>query len=136
MDGWSIDYTLPAIGLAIAEKFAHLNPEGNAKMIQKAKNLKEEINSLLGFNGILLYPSHSKIAPKHNEPLAVPFNFAYTGIFNVLGLPVTQCPLGLSEGGLPLGIQIVSSPYNDHLTLALAQHLEKSLGGWTPPGSI
>ncbi|XP_069842202.1 fatty-acid amide hydrolase 2 isoform X2 [Dendropsophus ebraccatus] len=130
------NYTLPAIGLAIAEKFAHLNPEGNAKMIQKAKNLKEEINSLLGFNGILLYPSHSKIAPKHNEPLAVPFNFAYTGIFNVLGLPVTQCPLGLSEGGLPLGIQIVSSPYNDHLTLALAQHLEKSLGGWTPPGSI
>ncbi|XP_044161846.1 fatty-acid amide hydrolase 2 [Bufo gargarizans] len=129
-------HTLPAIGLALTEKFTNLNPEGNARMIQKAKHLKEEINSLLGDNGILLYPSHPKIAPKHNEPIAMPFNFAYTGIFNVLGLPVTQCPLGLSEAGLPLGIQIISSPHNDHLTLALAQHLEKSLVGWTPPGSI
>lgn len=129
-------HTLPAIGLAITEKFANINPKGSAKMIQKAKSLKEEMNSLLGDDGILLYPSHSKIAPKHHEPLAMPFNFAYTGIFNVLGLPVTQCPLGLSEAGLPLGMQIISSQHNDHLTLALAQHLEKSLVGWTPPGSI
>ncbi|XP_071981651.1 fatty-acid amide hydrolase 2 isoform X2 [Engystomops pustulosus] len=129
-------HTLPAIGLALTEKLANLNPEGNAKMIQKAKNLKDEINSLLGDDGILLYPSHPKIAPKHNEPIAMPFNFAYTGIFNVLGVPVTQCPLGLSEGGLPLGIQIISSQHNDHLTLALAQYLESSLVGWTPPGCI
>ncbi|XP_075691740.1 fatty-acid amide hydrolase 2 [Rhinoderma darwinii] len=129
-------HTLPAIGLALTEKLANLNPKGNAKMIQKGKSLKEELNSLLGDDGILLYPSHSKIAPKHNEPLAMPFNFAYTGIINVLGLPVTQCPLGLSESGLPLGIQIISSQHNDHLTLALAQHLEKSLVGWTPPGNI
>ncbi|KAM3912374.1 fatty-acid amide hydrolase 2 [Leptodactylus fuscus] len=129
-------HTLPAIGLALTEKFANLNPEGNAKMIQKAKNLKDEINSLLGDDGILLYPSHPKIAPKHNEPLAMPFNFSYCGIFNVLGLPVTQCPLGLSEAGLPLGIQIIASQHNDHLTLALAQHLEKSLVGWTPPGRV
>ncbi|KAG9478074.1 fatty-acid amide hydrolase 2 [Eleutherodactylus coqui] len=129
-------HTLPAIGLALTEKFANLNPKGNAKMIQTAKNLKEEINTLLGDDGILLYPSHPKIAPKHNEPIAMPFNFAYTGIFNVLGLPVTQCPLGLSEAGLPLGIQIISSQHNDHLTLALAQYLEKSLVGWTPPGSV
>ncbi|KAM4021272.1 fatty-acid amide hydrolase 2 [Anomaloglossus baeobatrachus] len=129
-------HTLPAIGLALTEKFANLNPKGSAKMIQKAKSLKEEISSLLGDDGILLYPSHPKIAPKHNEPLAMPFNFAYTGIFNVLGLPVTQCPLGLNEAGLPLGIQIISSQHNDHLTLALAQYLEKSLVGWTPPGTI
>ncbi|XP_075068996.1 fatty-acid amide hydrolase 2 [Mixophyes fleayi] len=128
-------HTLPAIGLALTENLANLNTQGNAKMVKKAKNLKEEINSLLGNDGILLYPSHPKIAPKHHEPLAVPFNFAYTGIFNVLGLPVTQCPLGLSKSGLPLGIQIISSQYNDHLTLALAQHLEKALGGWKPPGS-
>ncbi|XP_073429162.1 fatty-acid amide hydrolase 2 [Dendrobates tinctorius] len=129
-------HTLPAIGLALTEKLANLNPEGSAKMIQKAKHLKEEITSLLGDDGILLYPSHPKIAPKHNEPLAMPFNFAYTGIFNVLGLPVTQCPLGLNAAGLPLGIQIISSQHNDHLTLALAQYLEKSLVGWTPPGNI
>ncbi|KAM4663039.1 fatty-acid amide hydrolase 2 [Discoglossus pictus] len=129
-------HTLPAIGLALTEKFANLNPEGNARMVKKAQNLRKEISSLLGEDGILIYPAHPKIAPRHHEPLAMPFNFAYTGIFNVLGLPVTQCPLGLSQAGLPLGVQLVASHYNDHLTLALAQHLEKAMGGWSLPGVV
>ncbi|XP_047393967.1 fatty-acid amide hydrolase 2 isoform X3 [Sciurus carolinensis] len=58
------------------------------------------------------------------------------GVFNALGLPVTQCPLGLNAKGLPLGIQVVAGPFNDHLTLAVAQYLEKSFGGWVCPGKI
>ncbi|KQK78985.1 fatty-acid amide hydrolase 2-like protein [Amazona aestiva] len=57
-------------------------------------------------------------------------------IFNVLGLPVTQCPLGLSSEGLPLGIQLVAAPYNDHLTLAVARYLEEAFGGWVLPGKV
>ncbi|KAM8952840.1 fatty-acid amide hydrolase 2 [Pelodytes ibericus] len=129
------DHTLPAIGLALTEKLASLNTEGNKRMVKKAKHLRDEISTLLGDDGILIYPSHPKIAPRHHEPLTMPFNFAYTGIFNVLGFPVTQCPLGLSKAGLPLGIQLVASHYNDRLILALAQHLEKGLVGWTPPGA-
>lgn len=129
-------HTIPAIGLALAENLTNLNPQGSAKMVQKGNNLKEELNTLLGDDGVLIYPSHPKIAPRHHEPLAWPFNFAYTGIFNVLGVPVTQCPLGLSQAGLPLGVQIVSSQYNDHLTLAIAQHLEKAFGGWAPPRNV
>ncbi|MEE6496550.1 hypothetical protein FKM82_002412 [Ascaphus truei] len=128
------NHTLPAIGLALTEKLTHLNTQANERLEKMAGNLKDEINTLLGSDGILLYPSHPKIAPRHHEPIAMPFNFAYTGIFNVLGVPVTQCPLGLSEEGLPLGIQLIASHYNDHLTIALARHLEKALGGWTPPG--
>ncbi|KAH0630988.1 hypothetical protein JD844_004439 [Phrynosoma platyrhinos] len=56
-------------------------------------------------------------------------------IFNILGLPVTQCPLGLSKERLPLGIQVVAGPHNDHLTLAVARYLEKAFGGWVPPGT-
>lgn len=55
-------------------------------------------------------------------------------IFNVLGLPVTQCPLGLSSEGLPLGFQLVAASYNDRLTLAVARYLEEAFGGWVPPG--
>lgn len=62
--------------------------------------------------------------------------FSLAAIFNVLGLPVTQCPLGLSSEGLPLGIQLVAAPYNDHLTLAVARYLEKAFGGWVLPGKV
>lgn len=128
-------HTLPGIALALTEKMAHWNTQGNENMIKKARSLRQEISTMLGDDGILIYPSHPKIAPRHHEPIAMPFNFAYTGIFNVLALPVTQCPVGLSRDGLPLGIQLVASHYNDRLTLALAQYLEKTMVGWIPPGS-
>ncbi|KAG8144491.1 hypothetical protein E2320_012997 [Naja naja] len=115
-------------------KVTKYNPKANAKLASMAQSLQAEVVELLGENGVLLYPSHPVLAPKHHAPLGMPFNFAYTAIFNILGLPVTQCPLGLSKDGLPLGIQVVAGPHNDHLTLAMAQYLEKAFGGWVPPG--
>ncbi|XP_069505091.1 fatty-acid amide hydrolase 2 [Ambystoma mexicanum] len=127
-------HTIPAIGLAVIESFTTRNESGNEKMRSMAQNLRLELSNLLGSDGVLLYPSHPRVAPKHNLPLGVPFDFAYTGIFNILGLPVTQCPLGLGKEGLPLGIQLVAGHYNDHLTLAVARYLEKAFGGWAVPG--
>ncbi|KFV71594.1 Fatty-acid amide hydrolase 2, partial [Struthio camelus australis] len=124
----------PAIALGLTEKLVKLNPGGNAKLVSMGKSLQAEMETLLGPDGVLLYPSHPTVAPRHHSPLCMPFNFAYTAIFNVLGLPVTQCPLGLSSEGLPLGIQLVAAAYNDHLTLAVARYLEKAFGGWVFPG--
>ncbi|XP_062997953.1 fatty-acid amide hydrolase 2 [Elgaria multicarinata webbii] len=128
-------HTIPAIGLGLAERFMNYNPKAATKVASMAQSLQTEMVNLLGNDGILLYPSHPMVAPKHHAPLGMPFNFAYTAIFNILGLPVTQCPLGLSEEGLPLGIQVVAGPHNDHLTLAMARYLEKAFGGWVPPGT-
>lgn len=58
-----------------------------------------------------------------------------TGILNILGLPVTQCPLGVGEEGVPLGVQVVAGKLQDHLTLAVALYLEKMFGGWRDPGA-
>ncbi|XP_013919706.1 PREDICTED: fatty-acid amide hydrolase 2 [Thamnophis sirtalis] len=127
-------HTFPAIALGITEKLTKYNSKANAKLASMAQSLQTEMVELLGENGVFLYPSHPVLAPKHHAPLGMPFNFAYTAIFNILGLPVTQCPLGLSKDGLPLGIQVVAGPHNDHLTLAVARYLEKAFGGWVPPG--
>ncbi|XP_007422714.2 fatty-acid amide hydrolase 2 [Python bivittatus] len=127
-------HTLPAIALGMTEKFTNYNSKVTAKLASMAQSLRAEMVELLGEDGVFLYPSHPVLAPKHHMPLGMPFNFAYTAIFNILGLPVTQCPLGLSKDGLPLGIQVVSGPQNDHLTLAVARYLEKAFGGWVPPG--
>uniref|UniRef100_A0A8D0C3E3 Fatty acid amide hydrolase 2 n=1 Tax=Salvator merianae TaxID=96440 RepID=A0A8D0C3E3_SALMN len=128
-------HTLPAIGLGLTEKLLKLTPKENSKLKSMAQSLQTEMENLLGNDGILLYPSHPIVAPKHHTPLGMPFNFAYTAIFNILGLPVTQCPLGLNKEGLPLGIQVVAGFHNDHLTLAMARYLEKAFGGWVRPGT-
>lgn len=63
---------------------------------------------MLGDDGVLFFPSSPSTTKHHYEPLLHLYNFAYWAIFNVLKLPVTQVPLGLSKNGLPLGIQVLN----------------------------
>ena len=83
-------HTLPALFLALAEKFVFKNSEMHRNFIKLGDTLRDELETLLGDDGVLIYPSHPTPAPYHNLPLLRPFNFAYTGIFNILGNPVTQ----------------------------------------------
>jgi amidase len=47
---------------------------------------------------------------------------------NVLGLPAVTVPMGFSEEGLPIGVQMVGRPYDDELLLELAVRLEERAG--------
>lgn len=95
--------------------------------------IDESLQELLGDDGVLFVPPHPTPALFHNQPLTKPLNVAYTAvyillkilksfilfyfilmryfflllkIFNVLGLPVTQVPLGLGSWGVPVGVQV------------------------------
>ncbi|KAL2097695.1 hypothetical protein ACEWY4_006902 [Coilia grayii] len=125
-------HTMAAIGLALVEMFQSSRP--SAFIVEQKETLQRDLEELLGTDGVLLYPSHPHLAPHHHHPLLTPFNFSYTGIFNILGLPVTQCPLGLSREGLPLGVQLVAGKMQDRICLATAVYLEKAFGGWRDPG--
>ncbi|XP_029931490.1 fatty-acid amide hydrolase 2-B [Myripristis murdjan] len=127
------EHTMAAIGLALVEMSHASKPV--PFFIQQNEKLRKEVEELLGTDGVLLYPTHPNMAPKHHHPLFRPFDFAYTGILNILGLPVTQCPLGLSEEGLPMGVQVVAGKLQDRLPLAVAVYLEKAFGGWRDPGA-
>ncbi|TRY76267.1 hypothetical protein TCAL_10151 [Tigriopus californicus] len=91
------------------------------------------VQDILGTNGVLLCPAHPTTAPYHFQSYSKPFNFIYSGIFNALGFPATTVPLGLNSENLPLSIQVVAGPFNDRLTLAVANALERPFGGWIPP---
>jgi len=126
-------HTLPAIVLGIGEKVRN-SPAKDAELRQIRDSLQEDLEQLLGDDGIFLYPTHPLPAPYHNQPLLLTFNFAYTAIFNVFGLPATAVPMGLAANeGVPIGIQVIASRYSDRLTLAVASALEEAFGGWVPP---
>ncbi len=127
------EHTLPSIVLAIIEKFPKMTPKRTKKFVEMGLELKEQIVKLIGPDGVMLYPSYPKPAPFHRQPLLMPFHWVYTAILNVLELPVTQVPLGLSKDGIPIGIQIAGIHGNDHVTIAVAMELERAFGGWTPP---
>ncbi|WP_439483263.1 amidase [Cyclobacterium plantarum] len=60
-------------------------------------------------------------------------DYGYMGIFNLTGWPAAVVRAGTSKEGLPIGVQIVGQPFQDHKVLAVAQFLEKELGGWQAP---
>ena len=129
-------HTLPALGLGMLEKFVRTDTEMHMNFIKMGERLREELNLLLGDDGVLIYPSHSTPAPYHGQPIVKTFNFAYTAIFNILGNPVTQVPLGLGSSGVPLGVQVVAGLNMDRLSIAVAGEAERIFGGWVPPSGL
>ena len=126
-------HTLPAIGLGLVEKRQN-SPETDAQLRGLRDSLREEMEQCLGEDGVFLYPTHPLPAPYHNQPVILVSNFAYTGVFNVLGMPATAVPMGLAgDEGVPVGVQVVAGRYCDRLTLAVALEMEKAFGGWVPP---
>ena len=123
-------FTLPALLLGAGETLLGSAAERFRDMGQA---LRRELDELLGEDGVLIVPTHSRAAPRHNLPLLRPFDFIYTGIFNVMELPSTAVPMGLGSRKLPVGVQIVGPHGGDHLTIAAAMVLEKANGGWSPP---
>ena len=133
---WAVrksDHTLPALLLALIDKVPWETRASLERAAVEARALQRELADLIGPSGIMLYPSFSRVAPRHYRPLLRPFDFVYTALFNVMQFPVTQVPLGLNRDGLPLGVQVASVPGNDHLTIAVALELEKRFGGWVAP---
>ncbi|HCP48503.1 MAG TPA: amidase, partial [Deltaproteobacteria bacterium] len=126
-------HTLPALALAVFEKTPGLIPGQVQRWMAAGHELRQELETALGTDGVLLFPSYPRPAPRHYRPLLRPLSFVYTAIFNILQVPVTQVPLGLNQEGLPVGIQVVAAWGQDHLTIAVAQELERAFGGWVPP---
>jgi Asp-tRNA(Asn)/Glu-tRNA(Gln) amidotransferase A subunit family amidase len=59
--------------------------------------------------------------------------WSYCEWFNLLGFPAVVVPMGLSEDGLPIGVQIAGRPWEEELVLAVAAALETARGPFALP---
>ena len=49
------------------------------------------------------------------------------------GLPATVAPIGRTETGLPIGVQIIGPYLEDSTPIQFAQLIERAFGGFVPP---
>jgi amidase len=65
----------------------------------------------------------------------VPYNdqSIWAGFATLNGLPATTMPIGRTEDGLPIGVQILGSYLEDRTTIAFAGMIEREFGGFTSP---
>jgi amidase len=83
----------------------------------------------------ILTPVYDRPAPPHGATDTPELRDAvrWTTPWSLAGWPCAVVRCGTSSEGLPIGVQVVAPPWHDHLALALAAHLETTLGGWRPP---
>lgn len=108
-------------------------PQGHFRKLAAAREaFAEEVVATVG-DGVLLHPTHPRVAPRHGRTVGKPWLLTPAVVFNLAGLPAVQIPLGLNPRGLPLGIQAVAGPDRDHAAVAVALELERAFGGWVAP---
>jgi fatty acid amide hydrolase 2 len=128
------NHITPAVVLLLIERaMTRLPASRRHRLLATLSELRKRLEDALGPNGVLLYPTYPRTAPRHRRMMLRPFDFACTGVFNALQLPVTQVPTGRAADGMPLGVQVVGATGRDRTTLTVASWLEKDLGGWVRP---
>jgi Asp-tRNA(Asn)/Glu-tRNA(Gln) amidotransferase A subunit family amidase len=59
--------------------------------------------------------------------------WSYCEWFNLLGTPAAVVPMGKSDLGLPIGVQLAGLPWQEETVLAVAGKLEAQRGAWQGP---
>ncbi|MGC6404711.1 MAG: amidase [Candidatus Comchoanobacterales bacterium] len=85
---------------------------------------------------VLISPVTPGAALHHNTPMWNPemikhasYSWSITGTL----LPVVVVRAGYTKEGLPIGIQIITRHFEEHIGIAVALQIEKHLGGWRMP---
>jgi len=87
---------------------------------------------------VLLSPVSTSPAFRHGQGNYLPGTgyrdtMRFSQWLNLTGFPGASVPAGVSNEGLPIGVQVIGRPFEDELVLAVAEAIEQARGPWQPP---
>jgi aspartyl-tRNA(Asn)/glutamyl-tRNA(Gln) amidotransferase subunit A len=74
-----------------------------------------------------------RIGEKISDPLSMYLSDIYTVTANLAGIPSLSVPCGFTQGGLPIGLQILSNQFQEGTLLRLADAYSKAFPVSSPP---
>jgi len=100
--------------------------------------LRAEILRQMQDTSILLSPVSTGPAFRPGEGSYLPGTgyrdtMRFSQWLNLTGFPGASVPVGHSNEGLPIGVQVIGRPFEDELVLAVAEAIEQSRGPWQAP---
>jgi len=117
--------------------------EKMAGALIERERLREELLRWMKNTPLVLGPVGAAPAFRHGaqrikvggESISVFRAFSYSQCFNVFGLPAISVPVGRSEQGLPIGVQIAGPPHEEKLVLSAAAIIEEAVTSSKAPAS-
>jgi Asp-tRNA(Asn)/Glu-tRNA(Gln) amidotransferase A subunit family amidase len=100
--------------------------------------LRAEILRQMQDTPVLLSPVSTSPAFRHGQGNYLPGTgyrdtMRFSQWLNLTGFPGASVPVGISNEGLPIGVQVIGRPFEDELVLAVAEAIEQARGPWQPP---
>jgi len=118
--GW-VTRTPPITGDALSE------------LTERADRIRGSLLAWAADVDLIVCPVMPQAAIRHGESNAAWFGDTYSDVHNLTGWPAAVVRAGTTSDGLPIGVQLVARPWQEHVTLAAAAEVERVLGGWRPP---
>lgn len=114
--------------------------ERRQQMRAQMWNYFRQVDALLMPVAMVPAIAHDHLEPMADRALLVDSGtrsyldlFGWVGLPTVAYLPATAVPVGRTNAGLPVGLQVVGPYLEDRTTLAVARGIERVLGGFVPP---
>src|ERR1700676_5000489 len=100
--------------------------------------LRAEILRQMRDTPVLLSPVSTSPAFRHGQGNYFPGTgyrdtMRFSQWLNLTGFPGASVPTGLSNEGLPIGVQVIGRPFEDELVLSVAEAIEAAHGKRQPP---
>ncbi|MGD2056894.1 MAG: amidase [Gammaproteobacteria bacterium] len=114
-------------------------PEATASaftaLLEEWQRFRSDMLGFLKQYDVILAPVHTSTALPHGELTSAARSpaFGYAQTYNLTGWPSAVVRAGTCGQGLPIGLQVVARPWQEHVALAVASHIEEALGGWQAP---
>ena len=104
------------------------------RTVEQLAAFQSEMLQWFQHHDLILCPPHAHTALAHGASTAEGMGGAgYLMTYNLTGWPGAVVRGGTSVDGLPIGVQLVAHPWQDHVALAAAMEVERALGGWQAP---
>src|SRR6266851_5764804 len=124
--------------LSYANSEAPITLEQFMKACADRDLLRAEILCQMQDTPILLSPVSTGPAFRHGQGNYLPGTgyrdtMRFSQWLNLTGIPGASVPVGVSNEGLPIGVQVIGRPFEEELVLAVAEAIEQARGPWQPP---
>ena len=108
-----------------------LDGAGSARLLADWDSFRTRMLTFMESVDIIVCPTAPGPAALHGEGVETMFH--YTLPFSLTGQPCVVVPCGHSGEGMPIGVQVVGRVWREDVTIAAAQRIESTIGGWHKP---
>jgi len=101
--------------------------------LERGDRIRSRLLAWFARADLIVCPVMPQPAIRHGESTAEWFGDTYSDVHNLTGWPAAVVRAGTSDGGLPIGVQLIAHPWREDVALAAARVVEAATGGWQRP---